>query len=322
MTIGDAKPNKDDDSMDIIPSPSTLNEEKHQRQQKNEVEDVHDHGSPSHSVPPQASTSDSHIVSRIHHSIAKDHSVDQIVGDISKGVQSHSCIASFCGHLSFVSCIEPNHVDEALLDVDWLNEMHGKLNNFTRNEVWELAETPKNYNIIGTKWLFHNKHTKDGLVVRNKARLVAQGYTRVEGLDFDKTFASVARLEAIWIFLAYACAHNIKLYQMDVKSSFLNGKISELVYVEQPPGPEDLKRLTTCTSFLKLFISLNKPRVLYLDGKITIVNGSMKNTNTRPGNKRFRGTPIHKMDLQQKNAKRTRKNLTSHVNHTEAYRGS
>jgi hypothetical protein len=78
--------------------------------------------------------------------------------------------------------------------------------------------------------------------VRNKERLVAQGYTQVEGLDFDETFAPVARLEAIQILLAYATSHNIKLYEMDVKSAFLNGKINELVYVEQPPSFEDLKK--------------------------------------------------------------------------------
>src|SRR6187551_301198 len=82
---------------------------------------------------------------------------------------------------------------------------------------------------------------EDGIVVRNKARLVAQGYTQVKGLDFDETFAPVARLEAIRMLLAYACSHNIKLYQMDVKSAFLNGDLSELVYVEQPPGFEDPK---------------------------------------------------------------------------------
>jgi hypothetical protein len=81
-----------------------------------------------------------------------------------------------------------------------------------------------------------------GLVVRSKARLVAQGYTQIKGLDFGETFASVARLEAIRILLAFACAHNIKQFQMDVKCAFLNGKISELVYVEQPPNFEDPKR--------------------------------------------------------------------------------
>ena len=86
--------------------------------------------------------------------------------------------------------------------------------------------------MIGTKWVFRNKQDQDGIVVRNNTRLVAQGHTQVEGLDFRETYAPDARLEAIRILLAYACAHNIKLYQMDVKSAFLNGYINELVYVE------------------------------------------------------------------------------------------
>jgi hypothetical protein len=87
--------------------------------------------------------------------------------------------------------------------------------------------------------VFCNKQDEDGLVTKNKARLVAKGYTQVEGLDFGETYAPVARLEAIRILLAFATHHNFKLYQMDVKSDFLNGPISEEVYVEQPPGFED-----------------------------------------------------------------------------------
>jgi hypothetical protein len=90
----------------------------------------------------------------------------------------------------------------------------------------------KGHNVIRTKWVFRNKQDQDGIVVRNKTRLVAQGYTQVEGLDFGETYALVARLETIRILLAYAYAHNIKLYQMNVKSVFLNGYINELVYVE------------------------------------------------------------------------------------------
>ena len=120
--------------------------------------------------------------------------------------------------------------------------MHEELNNFTRNQVCELVERPKDHNVIGTKWVFRNKQDQDGIVVRNKERLVAQGYTQVEGLDFGETYSPVARLEAIRILLAYACAHDIKLYQMDVKSAFLNGCINKLVYVEQPPSFEDGKK--------------------------------------------------------------------------------
>ena len=83
---------------------------------------------------------------------------------------------------------------------------------------------------------------KYGIVIRNKARLVAQGYTQVEGLDFRETYAPIVRLETNRILLAYACAHNIKPYQMDVKSAFLNGYINEFIYVEQPPNFEDDKK--------------------------------------------------------------------------------
>jgi hypothetical protein len=86
-------------------------------------------------------------------------------------------------------------------------------------------------NVIGTKWVFKKKQGEDGEVVRNKARLVAQGYSKVEGLDFGETFAPVARLEAIRILLAFAASKGFKLYQMDVKSAFLTGVIQEEVYV-------------------------------------------------------------------------------------------
>ena len=101
-------------------------------------------------------------------------------------------------------------------------------------------ERPKEFhNVIGTNWIFKNKQDEHGQVIRNKARLVAQGFTQVEGLDIGETFAPIARLESICILLAYAYHHDFKLYQMDVKSAFPNGPLKELVYVKQPPGLED-----------------------------------------------------------------------------------
>jgi hypothetical protein len=117
--------------------------------------------------------------------------------------------------------------------------MQEELNNFKRNEVWSLVPRPKQ-NVVGTKWVFHNKQDEHGVVTRNKARLVAKGYAQVAGLDFEETFAPVARLESIRILLAYAAHHSFKLFQMDVKSAFLNGPIKEEVYVEQPLGFEAL----------------------------------------------------------------------------------
>ncbi len=89
--------------------------------------------------------------------IARDHPLDIIIGDISRGVQTRSRLASFCEHFSFVSSIEPKKIGKALKDVDWVNAMYEELNNFTRNQVWGLVERPKEHNVIGTKWVFHNK---------------------------------------------------------------------------------------------------------------------------------------------------------------------
>jgi hypothetical protein len=116
--------------------------------------------------------------------------------------------------------------------------MQEGLNNFKRNEVWSLVPRPKQ-NVVGTKCVFRNKQDKHGVVTRNKARLLAKGYAQVACLDFEEAFAPVARLESIRILLAYAAHRSFKLFQMDVKSAFLNGPIKEEVYVEQPPSFED-----------------------------------------------------------------------------------
>ncbi|KAK2411518.1 putative mitochondrial protein [Trifolium repens] len=139
-----------------------------------------------------------------------------------------------------VSLIEPKTTSEALSDDAWIVAMEEELNQFKRNDVWDLVPKPKHKNIIGTKWVYRNKLNEQGEVTRNKARLVAQGYSQQEGIDFTETYAPVARLEAIRLLLSYAVNHDITLYQMDVKSAFLNGVISEEVYVKQPPGFEDL----------------------------------------------------------------------------------
>ena len=138
--------------------------------------------------------------------------------------------------MAFVSQIEPKTVDEAISDEHWGIAMQEELNQFERNNVWKLVEKPENYPIIGTKWVFRNKLDEHGIIIRNKARLVAKGYNQEEGIDYEETYAPVARLEAIRLLLAFACILDLKLYQMDVKSAFLNGYIQEEVYVEQPPG--------------------------------------------------------------------------------------
>jgi hypothetical protein len=99
-----------------------------------------------------------------------------------------------------------------------------------------LVPRPNNKNVINTKWVFRNKLNEYGQVTRNKAILVCKGYAQIEGIDFEETFAPVARMKAICLLLSYACSKNVKLYQMDVKPSFLNGELEEEVYIEQPEG--------------------------------------------------------------------------------------
>ena len=98
--------------------------------------------------------------------------------------------------------------------------MQEELNQFERNEFWELVPRPNDQSVIGTKWVYRNKMNENGIIIRNKARLVAQGYNQQEGIDYEETFAPVARLEVIRMLLAFACQKNFILYQMDVKSAF------------------------------------------------------------------------------------------------------
>ena len=137
---------------------------------------------------------------------------------------------------AFMSILEPKDVVSALEDSYWIMAMQDALSQFSRNHVWDLVPRPKYHSIIGTKWIFRNKLDEEGNVVRNNAHRVAQGYSQEEGIDYDETFAPVARSEEIHMLFAYASFMRIKLFQMDVKSAFLNGVLSEEVYVKQLKG--------------------------------------------------------------------------------------
>jgi len=119
--------------------------------------------------------------------------------------------------------------------------MHEALEDFERNQGWVLVPPPQDCNPIETKWVFKNKQSEDGVVLRNKARLVAQNFCQMEGINYEETFAPFSHLEANRILLAFATSKGFKLFQMDVKSAFLNGYIDEDIYVRQPPGFENPK---------------------------------------------------------------------------------
>ena len=111
--------------------------------------------------------------------------------------------------------------------------MQEELEQIERNQVWTLVTRPVDQNVVRTRWVFKNKLNTDGKIVRNKARLVAKGYTQEFGIDFEESFAQVARLEAVRLLLAFAASRKIKLYQMDMKSIFLNRYVNEDVCVAQ-----------------------------------------------------------------------------------------
>ena len=170
----------------------------------------------------------------------KSHPFELIIGDENEGVKTISATQNECMYSIFLSHEEPKKFEDSLQDPDWVSAMQEELNQFKRNKLWKMVPRPNGRTVIGTKWVFKNKMDETGIVTRKKAILVAKGYSQEEGIDFDETFAPVARLEAIRIFLAYVAHANFKVYHMDVKSAFLNGELEEEVYVQQPPGFEDV----------------------------------------------------------------------------------
>ncbi|GKE13934.1 putative ribonuclease H-like domain-containing protein [Tanacetum coccineum] len=142
--------------------------------------------------------------------------------------------------------------------------MKEELLQFKLQQVWTLVDLPNGKRAIGSKWVYRNKKNERGIMIRNKARLVVQGHTQEEGIDYDEVFASVARIEAIRLFLAYALYKDFVVYQMDEKSVFLYGKIKEEVYVCQPPGFEDLKFFDRVYKVEKALYGLHQaPRAWY-----------------------------------------------------------
>ncbi|GJY47293.1 putative ribonuclease H-like domain-containing protein [Tanacetum coccineum] len=139
----------------------------------------------------------------------------------------------------FLSQVELKKVNQALDDVSWVEAMQDELLQFKLLNVWTMVDLLKGKKAIGTKWVFKNKKDQRGIVVRNKARLVAQGHRQEEGIDYDEVFAPVARIEAIRLFLAYASYMDFTVYQIDVKSAFIYSTIEEEVYVNQALGFED-----------------------------------------------------------------------------------
>nr|GEZ09471.1 hypothetical protein [Tanacetum cinerariifolium] len=178
--------------------------------------------------------------SRIH----KDHPTSQIIGDLSSTTQTRSMARAVrdqggilqmfnevfhtCMFACFLSQEEPKRVYKALKDPSWIEAMQEELLQFKMQKVWILVDLPYGKRTISTKWVYRNKKDDRGIVIRNKARLVAQGHTQDEGIDYKEVFALVARIEAIRLFLAYASFMGFPVYQMDVKKTDERQVLDEL----------------------------------------------------------------------------------------------
>nr|GEX53831.1 retrovirus-related Pol polyprotein from transposon TNT 1-94 [Tanacetum cinerariifolium] len=164
-------------------------------------------------------------------------SSQQVIGNPSQLVRTRRQLesdAEMCMFALTVSRTKPKNIKEAMADSAWIESMLEELHQFDRLDVWELVDRPLCKNVINMKWLWKNKRDEENTVIRNKSRLVAKGYAQKEGIDFKESFAQVARLEAVRLFIAYAAHKSFTVYQMDVKTTFLYGPLKEEMYVITP----------------------------------------------------------------------------------------
>ncbi|GKE94126.1 gag-pol polyprotein [Tanacetum coccineum] len=166
------------------------------------------------------------------HRWTKDHPLEQVIRNPSQSIRTRRQLETdgeICMFALTVSQTEPKNIKEAMADSACIEAMQEELHQFDRLDIWELVDRPLCKNVINMKCLWKNKHDEENTIIRNKARLVAKGYNQQEGIDFEESFAPVARLKAVRLFVAYAAYKSFPVYQMDVKTSFFNGPMKEEV---------------------------------------------------------------------------------------------
>ncbi|GJU60819.1 retrovirus-related pol polyprotein from transposon TNT 1-94 [Tanacetum coccineum] len=197
----------------------------------------------------------------------KDHPIANVIGDPSRSVSTRKQLktdAMWCYFDAFLTSVEPKNFKQAMTEPSWIDAMQEEIHEFERLQVWELVPCPDKVMLIKLKWIYKVKTDEFGGVLKNKARLVAQGFRQEEGIDFEESFAPVARIEAIRIFVANAANKNMTIFQMDVKTAFLNGELKEEVYVSQPEGFVDQEYPSHVYKLKKALYGLKQaPRAWY-----------------------------------------------------------
>nr|GEZ24225.1 retrovirus-related Pol polyprotein from transposon TNT 1-94 [Tanacetum cinerariifolium] len=227
--------------------------ERRNQKDNHDIEVAHKSTDPYFSIPILEATSDQSSSMDVIHTIVhpdhqiykhnskwtKDHPLENIIGELTRPISTRLQLQEldlFCYYDAFLTSIKPKTYKDFLTQSCWIEAMQEELNEFERLKVWELVPRPDKVMVITLKWIYKVKLDELAGILKNKARLVARSYRQGEGIDFEESFAPVARLEAIWIFLAYVAHINIVVYQMDVKTAFLNGNLWEEVYFSQPDG--------------------------------------------------------------------------------------
>nr|GEV24854.1 retrovirus-related Pol polyprotein from transposon TNT 1-94 [Tanacetum cinerariifolium] len=197
----------------------------------------------------------------------KDRPIANVIGDLSRSVSTRKQLetnAMWCYFDAFFSSIEPKNFKQAMTEPSWIDAMQEEIHEFERLEVWELVPCQDNLFLIKLKWIYKIKKDESSGVLKNKARLVAQGFRQEEGIDFKELFAPVARLEAIRIFIANVAHKNMTIHQMDVNTAFLNGELKEEVYISQPEGFIDQDNPSHVYKLKKALFGLKQaPRAWY-----------------------------------------------------------
>ncbi|GJT63140.1 retrovirus-related pol polyprotein from transposon TNT 1-94 [Tanacetum coccineum] len=216
-----------------------------------------------------SSAESTYVTQTLHHlrKWSKDHPLDNVIGNPSRPVSTRKQLAIdalWCLYNSVLAKVKPKNFKSAITKDCWFQAMQDKIYEFDRLQVWELVPQPDYVMIIALKWIYKVKLDEYGDVLKNKARLMAKGYRQEEGNDFEESFAPVACIKAIRIFIANAASKNMTIYQMDVKTAFLNGELKEEVYVCQPDGFVDPDHPTHVYRLKKALYGLKQaPRAWY-----------------------------------------------------------
>ncbi|GKE60775.1 retrovirus-related pol polyprotein from transposon TNT 1-94 [Tanacetum coccineum] len=197
----------------------------------------------------------------------KDHPIENVICNPSGSVSTRKQLqtdAMWCYFDAFLTSVEPKNFKQAMTELSWIDAIQEEIHEFQRLEVWELVSCPDKVLLIKLKWIYKFKTDKFGEALKNKARLVAQGFMQEEGIDFEESFAPVAIIEAIHIFMANVAYKNMTIYQMDVKTAFLNGELKEKVYVSQSEGFVDQDNPSYVYKLKKALYGLKQaPRAWY-----------------------------------------------------------